>query len=43
MVSHSEETLRQFCQAGIWLHEGSAHWFDDIEDALANYKESIGA
>ena len=43
MVSHSEETLRQFCQAGIWLHDGCAHWFDDIEDALTNYKESIAA
>lgn len=43
MVSHSEDTLRQFCQAGIWLHEGCAYWFDDIEDALSNYKESIAA
>jgi len=43
MVSHSDGTLRQFCQAGIWLHEGKAHWFDDIEDALKNYKESIKA
>jgi capsular polysaccharide transport system ATP-binding protein len=43
MVSHSESTLRQFCSAGIWLHEGQAHWFDDVEDALKNYKESIGA
>lgn len=41
MVSHSDGTLRQFCQAGIWLHEGHAHWFDDIEDALKNYKDSI--
>jgi capsular polysaccharide transport system ATP-binding protein len=41
MVSHSDGTLRQFCQAGIWLHEGQAHWFDDIEDALKNYKDSI--
>jgi ABC-type polysaccharide/polyol phosphate transport system ATPase subunit len=24
MVAHSEGTLRQFCQAGIWLHEGHA-------------------
>lgn len=43
MVSHGEGTLRQFCSAGIWLHEGRAHWFDDIEDALKNYKESIPA
>lgn len=43
MVSHGEGTLRQFCSAGIWLHEGKAHWFDDIEDALKAYKESIPA
>jgi capsular polysaccharide transport system ATP-binding protein len=42
MVSHSEETLRQFCQSGIWLNDGHAHWFDDIEDALNHYKESTG-
>lgn len=41
MVSHGEGTLRQFCQAGIWLHQGQAHWFDDIEDAIKNYRESI--
>src|SRR3546814_9023392 len=22
MVSHGEGTLRQFCEAGIWIHEG---------------------
>jgi capsular polysaccharide transport system ATP-binding protein len=43
MVSHSEETLRDFCQAGVWLHEGKAYWFDEIEDALQNYRESIKA
>lgn len=43
MVSHGEGTLRQFCSAGIWLHEGRAHWFDDIGDALKNYRESIAA
>ena len=43
MVSHSDATLRQFCQAGIWLNQGKAHWYEDIEDALRNYKESIRA
>ena len=43
MVSHSDSTLREFCSAGIWLHEGQAHWFDDIGDALKHYKESIAA
>jgi len=41
MVSHNEGTLRQFCSAGIWLHEGRAHWFDAIDDALKAYRESI--
>lgn len=40
MVSHQEATLKEFCTAGIWLHEGRAHWFDDINDALKNYRES---
>lgn len=43
MVSHSDSTLREFCSAGIWLHEGKAHWFDAIDDALKHYKESIAA
>lgn len=43
MVSHNESTLRQFCSAGIWLHDGQARWFDDIGDALKHYKESMSA
>ena len=41
MVSHSESTLKGFCQSGIWLQHGKAHWFDKIDDALAAYKESL--
>ena len=40
MVSHGEGTLRQFCTAGIWLNEGHAQWFDDINDALKAYRDS---
>ena len=43
MVSHSDGTLREFCTAGIWLHEGRAHWFDRIDDALQHYKNSLSA
>lgn len=43
MVSHAEATLRRFCQSGIWLHEGQAHWFDAIDEALRHYKESLPA
>lgn len=41
MVSHSDGTLKQFCQAGIWIQNGQAHWFDQIDDALKAYKDSI--
>ncbi|WP_322995290.1 ABC transporter ATP-binding protein [Castellaniella sp.] len=41
MVAHSESTLRQFCQAGAWIHQGQAYWFDDINDALKAYKDTI--
>lgn len=41
MVSHSESTLKNFCQAGIWLHDGIAEWFDQIDDAIRAYNDSI--
>lgn len=40
MVSHSDRMLKEFCQAGIWLHQGKAHWFDQIDDALHAYHDS---
>ncbi|NEV61125.1 ABC transporter ATP-binding protein [Thiorhodococcus minor] len=41
MVSHSEGILRDLCQAGLWLHQGEAVWFDDVADALAAYHDSV--
>lgn len=41
MAAHSESTLKQFCQAGIFLQNGQAHWFDDLEDALKAYRETM--
>lgn len=43
MVAHGEEMLKQFCQAGIWLHQGKAYWFDQIDDAFKAYKETFSA
>jgi capsular polysaccharide transport system ATP-binding protein len=40
MVSHGIATLKRFCTAGIWLNEGKAFWFDDIDDALRAYEDS---
>lgn len=41
MVSHDEETLRQFCQSAIWINDGKAYWFDDLDDALRAYKDEL--
>jgi capsular polysaccharide transport system ATP-binding protein len=42
MAAHSESTLKQFCQSGLFLEHGQVHWFDDIDEALKAYKESTG-
>ena len=42
MVSHSEGILKDLCQSGIWLHQGQAIWFDDINDAIQAYHASSG-
>jgi capsular polysaccharide transport system ATP-binding protein len=42
MVSHSEGILKDLCQSGIWLHQGQAIWFDDINDAIDAYHQSSG-
>lgn len=41
MVSHDESTLKQFCQSGIWINDGQAYWFDDLDEALKAYKDSL--
>lgn len=41
MVSHSESTLKDFCEAGILLEDGRAYWHDKIDDALAAYQQTM--
>lgn len=41
MVAHDEGTLKRFCQSGIWINNGKAHWFDEIDDALKAYKDTL--
>ncbi|RFA27996.1 polysaccharide/polyol phosphate ABC transporter ATP-binding protein [Alkalilimnicola ehrlichii] len=41
IVSHSEGILKELCQAGLFLRDGHAYWFDSIDDAIAAYHESI--
>jgi len=41
MVSHSMATLKQYCTAGCLLGGGSIRFFDDIDDAIAEYEAMI--
>ena len=37
LVSHSMQTLRDWCDAGLYIRNGSAHYFDNIGDAISAY------
>jgi capsular polysaccharide transport system ATP-binding protein len=37
MVSHSEGILKDLCQAGLYLKNGKAQWYDDINEAVDVY------
>lgn len=41
IVSHQEGILKELCQAGVWLREGEAVWFDRIHDAISAYHQSL--
>jgi capsular polysaccharide transport system ATP-binding protein len=40
-VSHNLQTLRESCQSALFLHEGSAAFFPNIEDGILAYQEFI--
>ncbi|WFF42652.1 ABC transporter ATP-binding protein [Salinicola endophyticus] len=37
MVSHGEGVLKEMCEAGIYLANGKATWYDEIGDAIKQY------
>ena len=39
LVSHSMPTLKEMCQAGLLLHEGELHYFEDIEEGIERYEK----
>ncbi len=41
MVSHGEGILRDLCQVGIYIKDGQAFWYDDINDAIAAYHKDV--
>lgn len=43
MVSHGVSILKDLCQAGIYLKNGNAHWYDDINEAIDIYHADADA
>ena len=39
LVSHDMKTLSEICQAGLLLHEGQMHYYEQIDDAIKHYQE----
>jgi len=38
LVSHDMKTLQELCQAGLLVHNGQLHFFEDINDAIKQYR-----
>ena len=38
MVSHSMADIRNFCDAGLVLHDGGIEVFDNVEDAIKRHE-----
>jgi capsular polysaccharide transport system ATP-binding protein len=34
LVSHSPSLVRELCQSAVWVHDGKADWFENVEEAL---------
>jgi len=41
MVSHSMKDIRDFCNAGLILHNGEIEIYDDVEDAIKRHQEIL--
>ncbi len=39
LVSHDMKTLREICQTGLLVHEGTLHYFEKVEEAIDRYEE----
>lgn len=41
MVSHSMNEIRNFCDAGLILHQGVIEVYDDVEDAIKHHEKLL--
>ncbi|MBO9473263.1 ABC transporter ATP-binding protein [Shimia sp. R10_1] len=43
VVSHSMNTIRRLCSAGVVLENGQLSYFDDINAAISQHEKNVGA
>lgn len=43
VVSHNVDTIREYCNLGAILHNGQIEMFEDVEDALTQFRMTIMA
>lgn len=39
MISHSMQSIQQYCQHGLVLADGQLHYFPNVEDAIETYRK----
>ncbi len=38
MISHSEKTIRDYCQMGVLLYNAKLYYYSDVEDLIKDYR-----
>ncbi len=41
MISHSISTIREYCDCGLFLKEGSVIFYRDVEDLISVYQHEM--
>ena len=41
LVTHSMSQVREYCDAGVLLHEGRLYYYDDLEEAIAEHESLL--
>jgi len=41
LVSHRMSEVREYCDAGVLLHEGRLYYYDDLEEAIAEHESLL--
>lgn len=39
MISHSEKTIRDYCDSGVLVYGSKLYFYDDLDDLIADYRK----